>query len=114
MITAKFVKSPQGFVSFRVSGHAGYAEAGADIVCASVSSAVMLTVNGITECAHLPAAVSVHGDEISCELPESGGAGSLFLQALWLHLTSLKEEYPEYIQVTVADHTDTYGGAFTC
>ncbi len=31
----------------KVSGHAGYAEAGKDIVCASVSSIVTTTVNAI-------------------------------------------------------------------
>ena len=31
----------------KISGHAGYAEAGKDIVCASVSSIIYTTVNGI-------------------------------------------------------------------
>ena len=34
-------------IRFTVDGHSGYAESGSDIVCASVSSAVWLTINGI-------------------------------------------------------------------
>ena len=35
--------------SLRVSSHSGYAEAGSDIVCAAISSMVMLTLNTVTE-----------------------------------------------------------------
>jgi uncharacterized protein YsxB (DUF464 family) len=33
------------FIGFNIKGHSGYAEAGSDIVCASVSSMVMLFLN---------------------------------------------------------------------
>ena len=49
MITAQFQKSGQKFKAFSIEGHAGYADAGRDIVCASVTSAVQLTANAITE-----------------------------------------------------------------
>ena len=49
MIVAKFFKSSRKFIGFQISGHAGFAESGYDIVCASVSSAVQLTANNITE-----------------------------------------------------------------
>ncbi|MDE7105331.1 MAG: ribosomal-processing cysteine protease Prp, partial [Ruminococcus sp.] len=35
MIQAKFYKKNGKFSGFRVSGHAGYADAGEDIVCAA-------------------------------------------------------------------------------
>ena len=45
-------------VGFRVTGHAGYAESGSDIVCAGVTTAVQLVANGITECAGIIAEVA--------------------------------------------------------
>ena len=49
MVTAKFTQKDGKLVAFDVSGHAGFANAGEDIVCAGVSSALQLTANGITE-----------------------------------------------------------------
>ncbi|MFQ8600843.1 MAG: ribosomal-processing cysteine protease Prp [Oscillospiraceae bacterium] len=57
MIRAVFQKSGDWFKGFEISGHAGYAGHGRDIVCASVSSAVMLTANAVTEVAGIDADV---------------------------------------------------------
>ena len=57
MIRVEFTKSGELLTSFSVSGHAGYDDYGHDIVCASVTSAVQLTANGITEVLKLPAKV---------------------------------------------------------
>ncbi len=52
MICARFFRKNGSLSSVAaISGHAGFADAGEDIVCASVSSAVQLVANGITECA---------------------------------------------------------------
>ena len=46
MIRIQFLAPPEGGLQgFFLEGHAGYGEAGTDIVCAAVSSAVYLTVN---------------------------------------------------------------------
>ena len=52
MIQFRLAERNGNFVGFSVSGHAMFDEAGRDIVCAAVSSAVQLTVNGITEILH--------------------------------------------------------------
>ena len=50
MITAKFYKNETDFIGFVVTGHAGREnEQGFDIVCAAVSSAVMLAMNTVTD-----------------------------------------------------------------
>ena len=59
MIVARFFcreGRPRGFT---VSGHAGYAEAGSDIVCAAATSAVQLVCNTITDVLCEEAQVSV-------------------------------------------------------
>jgi hypothetical protein len=52
MIEARICKQNGDYFSFSASGHAGYAEAGSDIVCAAVSMLVINTANaleGLTE-----------------------------------------------------------------
>ena len=49
MIVAEFFRKNGEITGFKVSGHAEYDESGRDIVCAGVSSAVMMTANLITE-----------------------------------------------------------------
>lgn len=49
MIKAVFYKKNGCLSGFSLSGHAGYAESGKDIVCAAVSSAAELTCNTITD-----------------------------------------------------------------
>jgi len=103
MIDAQFEQSAGGFRAFRIKGHAGYADAGEDVVCAAVSSAVMLTANGITQCARVPAQVNEGDNLISCRLSGEDERGALFLQALHLHLTCLEEQYPDHIRVSVRE-----------
>ena len=47
MIEARICKQSGEYFSFSVSGHAGYAEAGRDIVCAAVSMLVINTANAL-------------------------------------------------------------------
>ena len=47
MIRAEIYKSKNQFRGFRVTGHAGYAESGHDIVCAAVSALVINTWNSV-------------------------------------------------------------------
>ena len=43
MTTVRFQMEGERIVGFTVQGHSGYGEAGSDIVCAAVTSAVRLT-----------------------------------------------------------------------
>ncbi|MGI6404210.1 MAG: ribosomal-processing cysteine protease Prp [Oscillospiraceae bacterium] len=101
MIQAIFTRTAQGLGAFEVTGHAGFAPAGEDIVCASVTSAVQLTANGITEILGVPATVTVEENRICLALPAFPQEGAReFLQALYLHLTLLEQEYPQHITVS--------------
>ena len=105
MIKADFFTRDGSLSRFRVSGHAGYAPAGEDIVCASVSSAVQLTANGITEVLGVGARVSARGERVSLQLDAPSAPAAAFLEALRLHLSLLAEEYPDYIQITCSEVT---------
>ena len=71
MIKAKFFQKNGKLTGFEISGHAGFDLYGKDIVCASVSSAVQLTANGITEILGKKADVSVLDNLVSLSLVDS-------------------------------------------
>ncbi|MGI5960193.1 MAG: ribosomal-processing cysteine protease Prp [Massiliimalia sp.] len=101
MIEAKFYVHQGGYAGFSVSGHAGYAEYGHDIVCASVTSAVQLTINGITEILKQNADVKVLDNEISIQLSDCEQPGvQAFCKALYLHLELLSQDYTGTLKLT--------------
>ncbi len=65
MICAEFFRKNGVISGFEISGHSGYAESGSDIVCASVSSAVQMTANTITDVFGYKADVDVGENTIS-------------------------------------------------
>lgn len=95
MVTAKFLKKQGLYAGFIISGHAGSAEYGQDIVCAGVSSAVMLAVNTITEFFCSDAKVRNEENKIGLLLinPEDDVNARTVLYSLKTHLELLAEEY---------------------
>ncbi|MGN1223848.1 MAG: ribosomal-processing cysteine protease Prp [Ruminococcus sp.] len=103
MITATFLKRNQAFISVSVSGHAGFADAGQDVICASVSASVQMTANLLTEIYHLPAEIAVEGNRISISVASiQNEHANLLLQGLFLQLQLLMEEAPDCIRIRVA------------
>ena len=89
---------------FSVSGHSGYAEAGADIVCAAISAVVTMAEATINDVCGAKAKVRVKDEQAritltlpaSCDEEESVQA---VLSGMMLTLISLREDYPDYIEV---------------
>jgi len=104
MITVRFDRRQGSLQSVEVTGHAGYARHGQDVVCASVTSAVQLVCNGITEVLGVSARVAVEESLIRLVLPQDSPKAAVdFLQALSLHLVLLEQDYPDYLQTTVTE-----------
>lgn len=102
MIRVDFLADRDGrLLGFSVEGHSGYAEAGEDIVCAAVSSAVYLTVNTATDVLHIsPLALRADDGEMFFRIePKDEQACRDILAGLKLHLIQLEEQYPDFIQV---------------
>jgi uncharacterized protein YsxB (DUF464 family) len=93
-----FVKN---YCRVRVSGHSGYAEAGSDIVCASVSSMLILTLNTVTERFGCKADIKVDEDGATMDAkvfdytPEAEGIIKQFAREVW----ELSQSYPENVTV---------------
>ena len=89
---------------FSVSGHSGYAEAGQDIVCAAISAAVTMAEATINDVCGAKAKVRVKEEDarITLTLPASCDEEETVqavLSGLLLTLISLREDYPDYIEV---------------
>ncbi|MBQ8884624.1 MAG: ribosomal-processing cysteine protease Prp [Oscillospiraceae bacterium] len=101
MIIAKFYKNGENkLLGFEITGHAGYDDMGLDIVCASVSSAAMLTCNTVTEVFKLDARVQVAENTIMLKLvSDKTGEGDKILLGFMIHMICLSEDYPQCIKV---------------
>ena len=87
-----------------MSGHSGYAEAGADIVCAAISAVVTMAEATINDVCGAKAKVRVKEEDarITLTLPSSCDEEETVqsvLSGMMLTLISLKEDYPDYIEV---------------
>ena len=110
MTTITFHTEGSRITGFDAVGHSGYAEAGEDIVCAAVTSAVRLTECAVNDVLGLEASVKVKEQDASISLKLPSGLGQTnestcqtLLTALMVHFTSLHEEYPENILVLEED-----------
>ncbi|MDE6539329.1 MAG: ribosomal-processing cysteine protease Prp [Ruminococcus sp.] len=102
MVHAEFYQSDGLFRGFDISGHAGYAESGSDIVCASVSSAVQFAVNILAEFDCKPE-MYVEENLISCRIMASENTASAVLEVFRNHLVSILAEFPDTIEITISE-----------
>lgn len=90
-------------LSVDILGHAGYAEAGEDIVCAAISSAVMLTHALLFDVQKIPVDTVIEDDgaHIRITLPQGRALtrGQDALRALRLHFTELEQNYSDFLNV---------------
>jgi len=95
---------------FDAKGHSGYADAGEDILCASISAAVTLVEATVNDVLGLAAAVRIDEKRALVSLRLPGGLDPTaestcqsLLTGLMLYFTMLHDEYPENIEVLEAD-----------
>ena len=103
MITVKIFTSKDTYSGFHVSGHSGYDDPGKDIVCASVSSAVQLTANGITVCAKAKADIKVDDGDISVLLLDKNEKTQLLIDSFVLHIKELSKDFKDYLNIEILE-----------
>ncbi len=104
MTRCEFYSDGDRITGFTVSGHSGYSEAGTDIVCAAVSAAVTMAEATINDVCGAKAKVRVREEDarISLTLPavcDEEETVQAVLAGLMLTLCSLRDDYPDYIEV---------------
>ena len=104
MTRCEFFSDGDRITGFTVSGHSGYSDAGTDIVCAAVSAAVTMAEATINDVCGAKAKVRVREEDarISLTLPavcDEEETVQAVLAGLMLTLCSLRDDYPDYIEV---------------
>ena len=104
MTKCEFFTQDDRITGVSVSGHSGYAEAGQDIVCAAISAVVTMAEATINDVCGAKAKVRVKEEDarITLTLPSSCDeeeAVQAVLSGMMLTLISLREDYPDYIEV---------------
>ena len=106
MTTITFRTEGDRIVGFDSQGHSGYAEEGADIVCAAVSSTIDLVIATINDVLGLAASVKVREEDASVSLRLPGSLGQTaestcqaLLTGLMLYYTELHDAFPDNIEV---------------
>ena len=104
MTRCEFFTEGDRITGFSISGHSGYAEAGQDIVCAAISAVVTMAEATINDVCGAKAKVRVKDEQaritltlpVSCDEEEAVQA---VLAGMMLTLCSLRDDYPDYIEV---------------
>lgn len=106
MTTVTFRMEDDRITGFDAKGHSGYAEAGADIVCAGVTSAIRLVEATVNDVLGLAASVKVREDDASISLRLPGGLAptaestcQALLTGLMVYFAELHDEYPDNVEV---------------
>ncbi len=92
-------------VGFNVHGHAGYAEAGEDIVCAAISVLVINTMNAIETFTDVTFSQDVKDASICYRIETPTKETTLLLNTMMLGLQSLEENeiYTKYIDLIIEE-----------
>ena len=104
MTRCEFFTENDRITGFSVSGHSGYAEAGADIVCAAISAVVTMAEATINDVLGAKAKVRVKDEQaritltlpVSCDEEETVQA---VLAGMMITLAGMRDDYPDYIEV---------------
>ncbi|AWZ48826.1 ribosomal-processing cysteine protease Prp [Hathewaya limosa] len=105
MITARFKRKHDNIVFFKISGHAGYADPGFDIICSSVSSISYTIANGITEILYIEPEIKVDENQGLMSLDLSHNSleeiekSQVLMKTMLLGIKSLEQLYGDYIKV---------------
>lgn len=105
--TVTFLKRSDGaLLGYRANGHSGYAEAGADIVCAAISALTQTTLNGLKNVLKAPVMFDQDDDGAFIEAiltPEASEdqirQAQLLLVTLQEGLQAIQREYPRNLRI---------------
>ena len=105
--TVTFLKRSDGaLIGYRANGHSGYAEAGADIVCAAISALTQTTLNGLKNVLKAPVMFDQDDDGAFIEAiltPEASEdqirQAQLLLVTLLEGLQAIQREYPRNLRM---------------
>ncbi len=99
MIDVYIRKSGRHYTGFHVTGHAGYAESGKDIVCAAVSALTITLYNSLNELADVPVMERQYIGQESPGLliPCASDKTDLLIEQYKIGIEGVQEVFPDYV-----------------
>ncbi|WP_223068274.1 ribosomal-processing cysteine protease Prp [Paenibacillus caui] len=96
---------------FKIEGHANFAKAGRDIVCAGVSAVTVGTVNAVEELTGIAMNARMKNGFLSADLPlsfpvEAKEKAELLLSSLVVMLRTIEKSYGKYIKIEDSTKTN--------
>ena len=82
-----------------IKGHSGYSEYGSDIVCASVSSMSIITINAILKYDSESLKYNEEDGLLEIDILKHDKVIDLLIDNLIEHLEELKKQYNKYIEI---------------
>ena len=101
MIDVIICKPGDHYTKFQVKGHAGYAEMGKDIVCASVSALTITLENSLGSLSDVPIMTAKYINE-ECPnivIPVPSDKTDLLIEAYKIGIEGVQEAYPDYVKL---------------
>ena len=111
MTKIRFLKSDGVYYGFEEIGHAGFSEAGTDIICSAISAMTMLVINTIEVAIGSDVEYSIDEDTTNIKVLAKGAlekfesdekkrfAVASVLMGYYLQLNDMLEDYYEFIDV---------------
>ena len=82
-----------------VSGHAGYAEAGKDIVCAGVRAETMSLVKSLNDLTEDKIEYEISPGRADIYYRDLSEAGKLLVDSFFIGICLIAEEYPDNVRI---------------
>ena len=101
MIDIFIRKSGDHYTEFQVRGHAGYAERGKDIVCASVSALTIALENSLGALSDVPILTKQYvNEEIPhIYIPVPSDKTDVMIESYRIGIEGVQEAYPDYVKL---------------
>ena len=107
MINIKIQRQKDKIIYFEIEGHADFSEYGEDVICAAVSSAGQITVNGLIETLELKKKLKFTEEDgyIVCDLKNSGltdeelEKSDILVESMYSYLKDVAKSYSNFVKL---------------
>lgn len=82
-----------------ISGHAGYAEAGKDIVCAAVTALTQTLIRSLEDLARDEIEYEVSPGRADIHYRNLSEEGRLLIDSFFIGVCLIADEFPEYVRI---------------
>ncbi len=103
MILVNVRKDKEEILELVVTGHAGQAPKGEDLVCAGVSSILVGALNAIDQLANAACELSMQEGYVKIRQKKADERGQLLMKATLIALQTMEESYSSYIHIKVQE-----------